>query len=327
MQTAVALTENNLVLGRYRPLRPLGSGGGGTVWLARDEHADRDVALKVVEREGSPAREPSARSTPPPACAIRAACARSRCPRRPSRLRRLPVHRGPHSRDALRAGAVDDSERRRSRRPGARSARPRPRERASSTATSSRPTSCSRTATRSPSASSTSGWRKSRRPTPSLPSGTSRNARLHRAGAARGPTTGAADVWSVGVTSGRRSRDDTRSGPSRRSRRPAGSGRAHRRCADVASRPPRRLCRAVDRVLSRSAPEAAERETGRRPPAKRRTDRTARRRAENSPAVLTRTGAAPCWRPLRGRYPLPAAVLSDRLAVLLAEEPPHSSRS
>jgi hypothetical protein len=54
MQPAVALTENHLVLGRYRPLRPLGSGGGGSVWLARDEHAGQNVALKVVAREGKP---------------------------------------------------------------------------------------------------------------------------------------------------------------------------------------------------------------------------------------------------------------------------------
>jgi eukaryotic-like serine/threonine-protein kinase len=57
VEHAVALREagpldRELVLGRYRPLRPLGSGGSGSVWLVRDESAARDVALKVVPREG-----------------------------------------------------------------------------------------------------------------------------------------------------------------------------------------------------------------------------------------------------------------------------------
>jgi len=109
MQTAVALTENHLVLGRYRPLRPLGSGGGGSVWLARDEEEGRDVALKVVERDG----KPGARAEREVEAATRL--------RHPRCLRALALARddrhvyvaypyvaGRTLRDALRGGVVDD---------------------------------------------------------------------------------------------------------------------------------------------------------------------------------------------------------------------------
>src|SRR4051812_37377014 len=52
MGEAAPLAPSDLVLARYRPLRPLGSGGSGSVWLARDEHHGLDVALKIVAREG-----------------------------------------------------------------------------------------------------------------------------------------------------------------------------------------------------------------------------------------------------------------------------------
>lgn len=49
---AYALPDRELVLERYRPLRPLGRGGSGSVWLSRDERTGLDVALKIVPREG-----------------------------------------------------------------------------------------------------------------------------------------------------------------------------------------------------------------------------------------------------------------------------------
>ncbi|MBA3244017.1 MAG: serine/threonine protein kinase [Actinobacteria bacterium] len=50
------LPSRELVLDRYRPLRPLGSGASGSVWLARDEQTGLEVALKIVPREGKAAQ-------------------------------------------------------------------------------------------------------------------------------------------------------------------------------------------------------------------------------------------------------------------------------
>jgi hypothetical protein len=106
---ALAHEKSGLMLGRYRPLRPLGSGGSGSVWLARDEQTGLDVALKIVAREGKAA-----------ARAEREAAAASRL-RHPSCLRAYAFAHdsrnvyiayeyvpGQTFREALRAGQLDD---------------------------------------------------------------------------------------------------------------------------------------------------------------------------------------------------------------------------
>ena len=111
MSSALALQHSEPVLGRYRPLRPLGSGGSGSVWLARDEKTGLDVALKIVAREGKAA-----------ARAEREAAAAARL-RHPSCLRAYSFARdtrhvyiayefvpGRTFREALREGELNDAD-------------------------------------------------------------------------------------------------------------------------------------------------------------------------------------------------------------------------
>src|SRR6058998_1354054 len=107
MRTAALAQE--LILGRYRPVRPLGSGGMGHVWLARDEQTGLDVALKMVGREGKSAARAERE-------AKAAAALRHRHCQRIYALARDPAHvfiayeyvPGRTMRQALAAGELDD---------------------------------------------------------------------------------------------------------------------------------------------------------------------------------------------------------------------------
>jgi len=102
--------SHDLFLGRYRPIRPLGSGGMGHVWLARDERSGLDVALKIVAREGKGGHraEREARAA--------ASLRHPRC-QRIIALARDPSHvyiayeyvPGRTMREAMRAGDLDDA--------------------------------------------------------------------------------------------------------------------------------------------------------------------------------------------------------------------------
>jgi eukaryotic-like serine/threonine-protein kinase len=107
---ASAAAPGSLVLNRYLPVRPLGSGGSGSVWLAREVGSGRDVALKIVTRDGTAGSRAEREA---------AAAARLRHPRclRAHALARDAKHvyivyeyvQGQTLREAIRAGQVSDA--------------------------------------------------------------------------------------------------------------------------------------------------------------------------------------------------------------------------
>jgi Protein kinase domain len=110
-EAAPELTGIELVLDRYRPLRPLGSGGSGSVWLARDEKTGLDVALKIVAREGKSAMR-AEREAKAAAQLRHPACLRAYGFGRDSRHVYIAYEFVPGQtyREALRAGALTDDD-------------------------------------------------------------------------------------------------------------------------------------------------------------------------------------------------------------------------
>ncbi|HZC29054.1 MAG TPA: serine/threonine-protein kinase, partial [Gaiellaceae bacterium] len=105
-----AAVRSELVLDRYRPLRPLGSGGSGSVWLARDEQSGLDVALKIVPREGK-AGARAEREAEAAARLRHPSCQRAYAFGRDSQHVYIAYEYTPGRtfREALRAGELDDA--------------------------------------------------------------------------------------------------------------------------------------------------------------------------------------------------------------------------
>src|SRR6516162_1705575 len=109
-EAAPALTASELVLDRYRPLRPLGSGGSGSVWLARDERTGLEVALKIIAREGKAAAR-AEREAAAAAHLRHPACLRAYAFARDSRHVYIAYEYVPGRtfREAIRAGELTDA--------------------------------------------------------------------------------------------------------------------------------------------------------------------------------------------------------------------------
>ncbi len=109
-EAALAFAHSELVAGRYRPLRPLGSGGSGSVWLARDERNGLDVSLKIIPREGKAATR-AEREALAAARLRHERCLRAYGLERDSRNVYIAYEYVPGQtlRQALRAGELDDA--------------------------------------------------------------------------------------------------------------------------------------------------------------------------------------------------------------------------